>query len=259
MAIASHGIFASSPTTETEEVLARVLYGLMLPTVRLARLFRVPSKQLGALVEMAHFHEMRGAGMRLAEVGSVLDISLRKAAQLSKQLKYNFLEPEREVGLPRRIEYLLWAQDLSKARMLQLLKVPPQEVAAALKTLLQQQRIRNVGSKDEPVYHRESQHSRLVSAEWQGRLDALSNLMGHLCATVYARFFRNDAKAFARTVNFRLRAEDLPELQALYEHCWKTITELEARAKQDPNALDMDFSLLWAADQNLEGEVHAKP
>ncbi|MFB6372107.1 MAG: hypothetical protein ABEN55_03105, partial [Bradymonadaceae bacterium] len=120
----------------------RVIYSLMSPAVRLARAFRVGLEDVRKWVELAYFHELRRDGLTLKEVAERLDVSKRKASGLSRQLKTNFFAPEREYELPRRIEFLVWAEPMSKARLVQNLDdVTVGEVEEALETLLEQGRV----------------------------------------------------------------------------------------------------------------------
>jgi hypothetical protein len=207
----------------------------------------VPLREVQDALEMAYFHEARSAGLRMHEVASLLDVSIRKAALLSKRLKRNFLRADERVALPRRIEFLLWAQPLSHARIAQSLPgVTERDLDRALALLLREGRARRARRGRTEVFERAHPDARLVGPSWEARFDALHNLLGNVSATVFARFFRDDAKALARTIQFQMRAEDLPRLAALYEQVWAGIREIEAAAAGDPQALRMDLSMIWA-------------
>ena len=61
------------------------------------------------------------------------------------------------------------------------------------------------------------------------------------------RFFEEDERAFARSLQFRVRPQDMPRLKALYEeHVWKTLSELDEAARHDPEAIPMGTTLCWA-------------
>ena len=55
--------------------------------------------------------------------------------------------------------------------------------------------------------------------------------MGSVTNAVYGRFFRAEPRAFARTLTFRVRKDELDELRKLYEEViFPKIVELDARA-----------------------------
>lgn len=251
------------PETNQEETQRRVLYALMLPAVRVAYAFGVPLRDLGELLQMAYFHEARRHGLKMKEASQHLDISMRKAAQLSSQLKASFAQPDQEHGLPRRIEFALWAQDLSAARLAQVLREEPEDIEVALGELERQQRVRlNPGRT--PTWSVQRQQGRLVQDAWSSRLDALQNLLGSVTNAVYGRFFQAEPRAFARTLSLRLRPQDRQALQDLYEKViWKQLAALDERAKDDPQAEDIDVSLVWAPyeyiQRRLAGDDHSDP
>ncbi|MEM9070596.1 MAG: hypothetical protein AAGE52_18970 [Myxococcota bacterium] len=238
----------------SERIGERVIYAMLTTATRLACRQKLGVRPLRQLLEMAHFHEASKDGRPLRDVAVLLDISPRKAAQLSKQLKLNFLEPSVEIGLPRRVEFLLWAAPLSRKRIRQALDpVDEGDLDNALATLVREGRVIVKKESRREVYHRVRSNSRLVGDGWSGRIDGLQHLLDNLANVIYARFFRDDRKAFARTISVQLRAEDLPELERIYESVWERVTALEASARDDPNALHVDLSMFWGPDQKLGG------
>ena len=162
----------------------RVVYGLLRPAARVALAFGIPLKQLRERLQMAYFHEARDRGLKLREIADILDVSPRSAALLSKQLKENFLDVEAEVALPRRIEFLLWAEPLSAARIKQVLvEVDGDEVDAALDKLRDEGRI--VAEPGPRGRWRVARAAfRLVDEKgWLSRLDGLDTLL----ATIRSR------------------------------------------------------------------------
>ena len=242
-----------TPGMPSEELRRRVLYTLMLPAVRLGFLFRTPLKDLGRLLQMGSFHEMRRRGLKTHEVAELLDVSARKVALLSRQLKDNFFEADRAHGLPRRIEFMLWAQPLSAARIKQVLtEEAPEEIDAALAQLEAQGRVSRAGGRTEAHVVVKSQY-RLVDPHWMARLDGLENLAATVSNAVYARFFRDEPAAFARTISLRVRPQDLERLQSLYEQkLWPELVALDEAAHGDPEARPMDVSLLIAPYEYIQ-------
>lgn len=241
------------PPDEREALRQRVLYALLTPALRLGFRFRVSLRALGQLVQMGAYHETRRQGLKTHEVAELLEVSARKVALLSSQLKQNFLDAEQAHGLPRRVEFMLWAQPLSAARIKQVL--PGEDAAdvdAALASLLQQGRVRLEAQGRNEVYVVSKARSRLVDPEWGARLDGLQTLMDTVTNAVYARFFRGDPAAFARTLNLRVRDADLPKLTALYQDViWPALVALDEAAQGDDTARAMDLSLLWAPYEYL--------
>lgn len=239
------------------EYTRRVLYSLLIPVARLAGSEGVDLKELGHWIETAYFHELKGRGLKMREMSDLLGVSMRKVAMLSKQLKLNFLRPEREVSLPRQIEFVLWSEPLSKARLAQTFPGASQEeLDEAIDLLVHEDRIVEVDGRT-PRYDIASATRRIVGRDWMGRIDGLNNLMNNVADAVFARFFRGEERAFARTLRLRVRPEDLPELQELYEeHVWERLRALDERARGDEHAIPMGVSILWAPEApNKDGGV----
>lgn len=220
---------------------------MLAPAVRLARKFGVSLAEIGRWVELAYFHELRRDGLTLSDAGDCLAVSRRKAADLSRMLKENFFAPEREYEVARRIEFMVWAEPMSRARIVQTLgDTDEDQVDEAIAQLLDEGRIVEVAGRT-PTYEIARGESRLVRNTWLAKIDALNNLLSTITDAVYARFFERDDKALARNLELRVRAEDLQRLRKLYEqHIWPELNELDERARSDPSALPMNFSVCWA-------------
>jgi len=229
-----------------DEFVRRVFYSMIGGALKLAADEELSLKEVNHWVETATFHVLKDRGMKMREISEALDISMRKAANLSNQLKQNFLEPEREHTLPRRIEFMLWSEPLSRSRLLQVMEVDESELDDALEILVKQERVVLEDGRS-PRYHIASPTRRIVGRSWMGRIDGLNNLMNSAYGTIRARFFDQDERAFARTIQFSVRPEDLPKLQQLYEEkIWPELAELDRQARDAPNPVAMDLSILWA-------------
>lgn len=242
---------APDPTMEPRELNHRVIYALLEPIAALALTLGLPARQLNELWQMALFHQTRRRGLTLSQASALLDVSMRTVSRLSKLLKHNFLDTEADHALPRRIEFMLFAEPLSEARIFQVLHDvdDADEVTRALATLMDAGRVeRHVGRT--VTYAIASGRRRLVRDAWLARVDAVGNLAGNLANTVFARFFRapDDAPtSFARTLTFRVRQADLPRLPELYEQViWRTLAALDEAAAGDADAAALDFSVFWA-------------
>ena len=239
------------------EYTRRVLYSLLGPVARLAADEQLTLKELGHWIETAYFHEAKGRGLKMREMSDLFEVSMRKVAMLSKQLKLNFLRPEREVSLPRQIEFALWAEPLSRARIAQAFAhVDEAEIDQALVVLRDEGRVVEVDGRV-VRYEIANATRRMVGRDWMARIDGLNNLMNNVTDAVFGRFFRGEERAFARTLQLRVRPEDLHELRAVYEeHVWEKLRELDERARGDQHAVPMGFSILWAPQAQHEEEAN---
>lgn len=227
----------------------RVIYALLRPAARVALSFGIPMRQLRDRLQMAYFQEARGRGLKLHEIAHALDVSPRTAALLSKQLKENFLDVESEVGLPRKIEYLLWAEPLSSARLKQVLVgVDPDEIDEALQRLMEEGRVTQDDRRRWAVVRTAF---RLVDERgWLSRLDGLDTLLATVGQTAWARFFGGpleQARSLARNLALRVRGEDVAKLRELYEETiWPLLAALDERARGAEDSLEVDVAFLFS-------------
>lgn len=234
---------------------ARVAHAVLRAAIRLAAAGGLSLKQLGALLEMGYFELLRREGLDLKVIAERLGVSLRTVDRLSKQLKHNFADFEDEHTLPRRIELVLWAGARTEGRILQALgEIDRAQVKRTLDRLVDSGRLLREDGRT-PRYGVARQAYRLVRDAWLARLDGLDNLLRSVGNTIEARFFRPTEPAFARTLNLHVRPADLPRLTRLYEDIiWKELAALDAAAEGDPDAVTLDFSVLWAPHDLLDGD-----
>lgn len=238
-----------------EEFPLRVAFALLGPAVRLAAAQGVNLKDIKHLIELAAYREARRRRLKMREIQDVLGISMSKVGLLSKQLKEHFAQPELEHGLPRAILSLLWGGPLSEQKILQALgEHEDAEIKAALRALVADGRVQIEQGRTVERYTLGAPQHRLVQAPWMARVDALHNLMGSLYQTVQARFFLTDPRAFARTLSFRARPEDVARLQAHYEALFQLICEIDAAAVQADDAFPVQLSMVWAPDEDAPQE-----
>jgi hypothetical protein len=229
-----------------------VLFALLRLPVGLASDLGIGLKELGEWAETAYFHELRGRGLKLREISDELEVSMRKAAQLSKQLKQRFFETTQQT-LARRIEFMLWAGPMSLVRIEQALpQEDPEEVRQALALLVDSGRAQVVEGRV-VTYAVVARASRQVGSSWVAKIDGLNQLLTTVLGAVRARLFREDPRALARSLELRVRPEDLPELKAMYEEViWERLKELDARAVGCDEAIPMHFALMWAPDERAQ-------
>jgi hypothetical protein len=229
------------------ELERRVIYAMLLPGVRLSRLFGVGLKEAGEWIELAYLKELIHDGAKLKDAADLLGVSVRKVSGLASRLRENFFTPEFSHELPARIEFMLWAQPMSKRRIKQYLSsVDDDVIDEAVDALSEQGRIREVQGRT-TTYEVVQSAQRLVRDDIMARIDALNTMLGNVTDAVFGRFFHKEQKAFARSLQFRIRAEDLPRLRELYEESvWKTLSQLDEAALDDPHAIPMGATLCWA-------------
>ena len=237
------------PAIQLPELQRRILFSLLKPAVRLARRMGIGLKETRDWLELAYYDELRRDGLTLQDAADAAQISRRKTAQLSKGLKENFFDPEREAELPRRIEFILWAGPLTEGRLRQALREhAPEEIDDALALLREQGRV-EVTHGRAPLYRVPRSEFRLYRGDWISRIDGLNNQLAVIERTVRARFFDDDERAFQRTLNLRVRPEDQKELEQLYrEVVYPRLAELDERARQADDSDTMGFSMSWAPD-----------
>lgn len=245
-----------TPTAaETQE---RIAYAFLQAAARLGTAFELPLKTFARLGHMAAFHVLRRRGLDLNDIAARLQVSRRKVDQLSRLLKQNFFEKHVDAttgaALGRRIEFMLWAEPLSTKRLKQVLRgVESAAVDAALADLQAAGRI----DDDAGQWTITTPERRLVRDDWLARVDALNHQLGAVLKAAHGRFFRNDPRAFARTVSLRVRRERVAELEALYrDTIWPALVALDADCQgADPADIDeMTVSLCWAPAAALGDE-----
>lgn len=231
----------------------RVVYAAMALPARLGLSLGLEMKQLVDLMQMAVFHETRRQDLKTAEAAERLGVSMRKISMLSQRLRRNFADDEAMDDLERRIEFMLWASPLTQARLHQLLRgFDHDEIDAATDALLAAGRIRATEDPQGPLYTITRSESRLVSEDWQARLDGLTDIVSTVANTVDARLIHGDARSFARNLMLRIRPGDLHELHTLYSDViWETLRQLDFHAKDDPDAEEISVSILWAPYQYI--------
>lgn len=240
---------------ETQE---RVAYAFLRAAARLSTAFELPLKTFERLGHMAAFHVLRRRGLDLNAIASRLQVSRRKVDQLSRLLKENFFEGHVDAttgaALGRRIEFMLWAEPLSTRRIKQVLRtLEPDAVDAALADLKAAGRI----DAADGVWSITTPERRLVRDDWLARVDALNHQLGAVLKAAHGRFFKNDPRAFARTVSLRVRSDRVAELEALYrDTIWPALVALDADCQGlDPaNIEEMTVSLCWAPAAPLDEE-----
>lgn len=248
---------ADGAPLDQDELRERVLYALFLPSVRVAARFGVPLARMKKLMETAYYHEAQRQGLTMREAMEVMDISISKAALLSRQLKTSFMRADRDYDLPRRVEYALWAGPLTSKRLAQTLKgIDPAAIDAALGKLLEEGKIVSVNTGGRDLsYQLARQQGRRVWNTWLARIDGLSRALDSVTKAAFARFFNEDPAALARTISLHVRRSDRARFARFYEETlFPFLIQLDNDANQAPpdEAQVMSLSVFWTPDDALD-------
>ncbi len=237
----------------------RIAFAMTLPLARLAGRFRIPLRRVKQLSELAYYQEMRRRGLRMAQIQEVMSVGFSKVGTLSRQFKDYHAMSGAEVGLQRRILLLLWAAPLTQKHILGALPdEDPEQVLQVLTQMVQQAQLILVQGRT-ARYQVATQHNPLLKDQLLVRLSALQSLMTNVAQTVHARFLPNTESgeaipAFVRTLNFRMRPEDLPKLERFYrEALFPLIEELDgAVSSEQEDTLPIKLSFLWSQDTDRD-------
>ncbi len=233
---------------DTESLSDYVLFAALRPVAWLATELSVSLRDVKQLTEVATFRELQRRRLKMDAIAERLSVSLSKVSLLSRSLKDRFARADADHALPRRIISLLWASPMSVAALGQSLSdVATADLESCIDDMLAAGRVERVEGRTVRFKLANNEY-RLVDSPWLARIDALNNLMSSVADTIKARFFAGDDTAFARTLSFRIRPEDVDELRALYEqHVLEKARELDERAFNEPeNSVPLRLSLLWS-------------
>ena len=233
-----------------DQLTTRILFSSMLPAARLAARTLVPLKDMKRLVELAYYRELRGRSLKMKEICELMSVSMSKVGLLSQHLKAHFAGPELERELPRRILALLWAAPLSEKRIAQALSdVDASEIGQAIAKLLEEERIEVEKGPTVVRYKLTTGRYRLVGQEWLARIDGLNNLLKSVSQVIERRFVDDDERAFARTLSFNIKREDLPRLTEAYEQIFRLVCEVDEQSQDDESAETVVLSFLFSPEE----------
>jgi len=256
---------------DERELQRRLVHAMARLVARFAGAFAMPLGELVDLVQAAHLQTLRERGLTLGEIGRRMDVSERHAKRLMKQLRESFLDTERSYDLPVRIEFMLWAQPMSSARLKQVLKDDAAAVDKAIVGLVESGRVvAEVGART-PTLRPAATVQDLVRDTWLARIGALNSFIGSLGDAVYGRFVEGASTSFARTLNFLVREQDAPELQRFFnEQLVPFMTELDKKASDAAAAASAQLegaapvsdsyrlSICWAPYESMTRAVEAR-
>lgn len=225
----------------------RVAYSMLKPAAAIADRLGLSMADFVHLSQVAVYKQKRSRGMTLGDMASELDVSSRTLDRLVKAMRNNFFSPEREHELPRQIEFMLWSEPLSEARLNQLISTQEAaDIREALESLLENERIEELEGRT-ITYRATRRANRILDDGLAARIDGLNNMLETIKDTVIRRFFAGDGRAGARTVALRVRPQDLAEIEAIYESAvWPKLVELDAAASDCDEAVEVGLTLVWS-------------
>ncbi|MEZ4458149.1 MAG: hypothetical protein R3E66_00185 [bacterium] len=236
----------AAPTSE-QLVHRRIMFSMLRPPAMIAARFGFPLKELTNFIRLSYFRELRESGATLAEAAELIEVSTRTMKRLNAELRSDFFLPEVEHTLARRIEFMVWAEAKTLARIGQLLPgVPREDLETAIEALKAEGRVSEEHDGRQVRFRASHLVSRLVDEGFARRIGALNSLMQNVAETVIARFIEPKDVSFARTLNFRIRPEDHDELRTAYDALLQTMLKLEARVEDQASSVPIRMSVLWS-------------
>lgn len=229
----------------------RLVFALLIPAVRVARRAGLHLGDLVNLVELASVYDHRRQGHTQSAIADALNVGRRKVTTLVTQLKTNFFEPghnEEELGLLRRIEFLVWPEPLSEARILQHLKGTDTDMVR--RALLQLKAQARVVQRPDGRYET-FRESRIVSPDVAKRVDGLRNMMVAIDELVERRFMQPVQQGLARIVRLYVDESLMEELSTFYATIvYPKLDLLEQRSLGLDSKRPVAVGYFWAPTTN---------
>ena len=199
-------------TAPIPELQRRVIYALLQPVVALCRRFHVPLDVIEGLTRLAYYEELRRRGNATqSQVAEVFGTSLRTVVGVERRFRTDFLTPEYEMELARRLEEALGAGPRGSDELAAELAAAGAGVARSLASLAGTGRVIASGSNGDEHFALSGRFQSLVRDDLLGRIDGLRHQLEVLTAAVTARFLGDgdERPSVARTLAFLGRPEDV--------------------------------------------------
>lgn len=237
---------------DREELERRLVYALFGPAVALATRFGMSLSWMKRALETAYFQHTRQQEMSLREICELMDISISKAALLSKQLKEGFIveQDDDEMDLTQRIEYMLCAGPLTLPRLNQVLPNERfRDIEDALDDLIEKGIVRKVERPG--MYPRYALTLGREEDSWHGtieRLRRLQNTLRPIMPSIYSHFIdiqRQDRQHTHHAV--RLSPGQIAQLQNRFEQTLASFFD-EMEASEQEDGVEVTVTAFWHHD-----------
>jgi len=183
------------------ELQRRLIYALLQPVAALCRRFRVPLDVVEGLCRLAYYEELRrGQQATQSQIASIFGRSLRTVVGVERRFRSDFLSPQYEVELSRKLEERLAVGEATVAELATELDAPEDEISRLLTGLVATGRAVNEGDR----FALSERFQSLVTDDLRARIDGLKHQLDVMTAAVRARFLtREDTRpSVARTLSF---------------------------------------------------------
>ena len=195
------------------ELQRRLAYSLFKPAAEICRRLSVPLDTVEQLCRLAYFEELRRGGTTQAEVAKVFGRSRRTVIGVERQFNSDFLAPEKEVDLNRRVEEVLATGPVTAAELAERVGADPEVVRRMVDGLVGAGRAesRGVAPTGEPRFVLSERFQSLVRDDLLARITGLKHQLEVISAAVRQRFLPVDGEdrpSVARTVSFVGTPED---------------------------------------------------
>jgi hypothetical protein len=247
------GATSSAGGIPREELEQRVSFAVLQPIVRLACRFGLPLRSVRHLLDIAYYREAQQRLPSMRDIMALMEVSIAKAALMSRELRHFFALPESTHGLPRRILSLLWAGPRTEAMIARsFTDAEPAEVTESLRQLVADGRVKVIPGRT-TRYEAAASHYRFVEDGWLSRLEGLRSFLIAVSQAIEARFLDDDERAMVRTIRLRIPTGELPRLRRFYEEqLFPLLTELSEAGDKSPDALPIRVSMHWAPDPDSD-------
>lgn len=195
--------------TSSSELQRRLIFSLLRPVARMAQRFDLPLKSLEELARLAYYAEARRDQTPQAEIARRFGKSLRTIGTLERQLRSDFLAPESEIESTRKIEAVLAQGAMPQSELAECSGLEADQAQRLIKGMLATGRLLKQG--DGRIALNRSFVS-LVQSDLKARVDGLNHQLDVILDAVQARFLAPKRDAVARTLDFVIRADQLPGL-----------------------------------------------
>ncbi len=193
------------------ELQRRLVYSLLRPVARFSRLFRMPLKSVEELCRLACYEAARRGGAPQHELARALGRSLRTIGAIEKRSREDFLAPEREVELGRRVEEAFDAGEATLEEAAARIGEPLESFRPVAEGLVATGRLEKLADGRLRLDRR---FRSLVRGDLQARVDGLNHQLDVIGQAMRARFLTPKGRGTARTLSFVASEEEMDKLTA---------------------------------------------